>query len=87
MAAPKGNRNSSRDNRLWGDTIRRAAKEQDGKRLRAIADKLFDEAAAGNVIAMKEIGDRLDGKAHQTITADVDATVTVQVVQFGKKGA
>lgn len=83
MAAPRGNKNSSKDNRLWADTIRRAAIQGDGKRLRAAAEKLLDAAADGDIEAMKVLGDRLDGKPHQTIAAEVDTNVTVEVVRFG----
>ena len=77
VGAPKGNTNSSRANRLWADTIRRAAVQNDGARLRKLADTLFDVAEAGDVAAMREIGDRLDGKPHQSM--DLEAT--------GKDGA
>lgn len=32
--------------------------------------------------AIKELGDRLDGKAHQSIDAKVEADLTVQVLRF-----
>lgn len=62
MGAPVGNTNSKADNRLWASTIRRAIVQSDGKKLREIADKLIELAASGDLQAMKEIGDRLDGK-------------------------
>jgi len=37
------------------------------KRLRKIARKLIDVAEAGDVSAIKEINDRVDGKAHQSV--------------------
>jgi hypothetical protein len=67
MGAPKGNTNSSKNNRLWADTIRRAVVQADGERLRRIAEALLEKAEGGDIQAMKEIGDRLDGKAAQTI--------------------
>ena len=71
--APIGNTNSSKNNRLWGDTIRRAAIAQDGKALRAIAEALFLKASEGDIAAIKEIGDRLDGKSAQSVTVSGDA--------------
>ena len=65
--APKGNTNSSKNNRLWADTIKRAITQADGKKLRAIADKLIEKAAEGDMQAIKELGDRIDGKAQQQI--------------------
>lgn len=67
MGAPVGNTNSSTDNRLWANTIRRAIVQGDPERLRKIAEKLLDKAAEGDMAAMKELGDRLDGKAAQSV--------------------
>jgi len=68
MAGTLGNTNSSAENRLWGNTIRRAA-VQDAERMRRIAEKLMELAEAGDIQAMKEIGDRLDGKPKQQLEA------------------
>lgn len=67
MAAPLGNTNSSSDNRLWGNTIRRAIAQGDPEKLRKIADKLIELASEGDMQAMKELGDRIDGKAAQSV--------------------
>lgn len=67
MAAPEGNDYSSKNNRLWANTLRRAVVQADGERLRRIAEKLLDQAEEGNIQAIKELGDRLDGKAAQAI--------------------
>lgn len=69
MGAPVGNTNSSAENRLWANTIRRAVVQGDAERLRLIAEKLLSMAEAGDIQAMKEIGDRLDGKPKQQIEA------------------
>ena len=66
MAAPEGNDYSSKSNRLWANTLRRIA-VQEPHRLRAIAERLYDKAAEGDVTATKELGDRLDGKALQGV--------------------
>ncbi len=77
MGAPVGNTNSSRDNRLWADTIRRAIRQGDGEQLRKIAEKLIALAAEGDLQAIKELGDRLDGKSSQAIAATIDHTGVV----------
>jgi hypothetical protein len=61
-----GNTNSSKNNRIWANTIRKLAIQEDYKRIHAIAEKLFEKAAEGDLGAMKEVGDRLDGKAVAT---------------------
>ena len=67
MAAPEGNTNSKAENRLWGNTIRRAIAQGDPERLRRIAEKLLAMAEDGDLQAMKELGDRTDGKPAQSL--------------------
>lgn len=43
------------------------AHEGGGTKLRAVADALVNKAMSGDVSAIKEIGDRLDGKAMQQV--------------------
>lgn len=60
----------------WADAIRRAlARRAEGKLadINALADRLIDSALAGELPALKELGDRLDGKPAQTIAGDPDA--------------
>lgn len=77
MAGEIGNDFSSKNNRLWRETLRRVA-AQSPEKLRAIAEALYNKAADGDVAAIKEIGDRLDGKALQS----VDLTAEVEVKGF-----
>lgn len=65
--APEGNTNSSKDNRLWANTIKRAIAQSDPDKLRKIAEALLDKAEQGDMQAIKELGDRLDGKAQQSV--------------------
>lgn len=67
MAAPVGNTNSSKNNRLWAETIRRAVVQSDPDRLRRIAEALLNKAETGDINAIREIGDRLDGKPQQAV--------------------
>jgi hypothetical protein len=66
-----GNPNGRAKDKLWADAIRIAVNEayEDGdkKKLRVLADRLVDKALEGEISAMKEIGDRLDGKAAQSV--------------------
>jgi hypothetical protein len=69
----------------WRDAIRVAITEKlegdDAGRtkLRAAADMLVAKAIEGDVTALKEIGDRLDGKATQEI--DLEGRVSVERVK------
>lgn len=49
------------------------AHEVGGTRLRAVADALVDKAIGGDVPAIKEIADRLDGKVPQAVVGDDDS--------------
>ena len=64
--APEGHTNSSKNNRIWGNIIKKYAIQEDYKRLHAMAEKLYEKAAEGDLGAIKEVGDRLDGKAIST---------------------
>jgi hypothetical protein len=44
--------------------------EKGGTKLRVLADKLVEQGLAGNVHALREIADRLDGKAIQQMQID-----------------
>lgn len=66
---------------IWGDAIRRAIKRREESNPQAIerlADKLLtmaDGEGPQALGALKEIGDRLDGKPKQQL--DIDAKVNV----------
>lgn len=66
MAAPKGNQNAAKG-KLWNDALRKALAQEDGRRLRLAAEQLLDKAADGEPWAIKELADRLDGKAFQSV--------------------
>lgn len=85
MAAPEGNTFSSKDNRMWANTLRRAIVQSDGAKIRAIAEKVIAMAEAGDMAAVREIGDRLDGKPAQNVTLAGDADNPLQakvIVEF-----
>lgn len=66
-----GNPGGRSKDKIWGDAIRIAVNEADEggdrKKLRVLADRLVDKALEGDITAIKEIGDRLDGKAAQSV--------------------
>lgn len=58
----------------WADAVNRALhRESDGKGsakwLDVIANRLVEAASEGDVTAIKEIGDRMDGKPTQAVEA------------------
>jgi hypothetical protein len=71
MAAPLGNKNAAKA-KVWHAAIMRALERRKpaDERIQAIdelADKLLDLVAMGDLAALKEFGDRLDGKPHQSV--------------------
>ncbi len=80
---PKG----SLGDRTWRDAIEMAVRElreetmPDGKvkkvrALRLLARRLVDCGLEGDVTALRELGDRLDGKAMQGVDLKMDVTIT-----------
>lgn len=70
MAFEKGNKYGGRP-KLFDAALRRAIAQDDGERIRACAEKLLDLAAAGEMWAVRELADRLDGKATQQLDVSV----------------
>ncbi len=82
MGAPLGNDNACKD-RDWTKAIRRALALADSasaesdpaisrRQLIRIAEVFLDKAADGDMAALKELGDRLDGKPHQALDLGSD---------------
>ena len=72
------------DGRRWRQAINRAVSRKKSARskviaLDALADKLVEAGLAGDISALKEIGNRLDGMAHQSISVDQHSDRTVMV--------
>ena len=76
--AQPGNQNARKTKPFW-HALDRAIAQEDGKRLRDAAEKLLNFAAAGEEWAIKELGDRLDGKCAQAVvlSGDADAPLTI----------
>lgn len=80
--APLGNRNGAKENRLWGETIRRAVTQHNGKKLRDLADQLIKKAEEGDIQALRELGDRIDGKPAQAIVGPDNGPLQVMEVPW-----
>ena len=80
MGAPAGNKNAAKENRRWSEALNRAIAQDKGKRLRDAAEKLLTKASEGEPWAVKELGDRLDGKPAQAITGADGKELVVRIV-------
>lgn len=79
MAAAKGNRYAAKDNRAWGEMMRRKV-HQNPDKLEAAVMKVIDCAADGEPWAVTELRNTLDGKPVQQIehSGDMSFTKTVR---------
>ena len=85
MAAPEGNQNNKKG-KMFYDALRKVL-VQEPKKLTDIAEGLIEAAIAREPWAVKELMDRVDGKAiqFQEITgADGEALITSIAVNFVK---
>lgn len=85
--APVGNQNAKKS-RLFEQALIRAIKQRDlkegeGETLRRVAEKLLDNAIAGELNAIKETRDTLDGKPAQSVTVagDPDNPLKVEKIE------
>lgn len=79
-----GNPAGSKPDKPFLEALNRAIKQEDGKRLRSAAEKVLDAAANGEPWAINFLADRTDGKPNQTVAAQVDHSLTVEIRRFGK---
>lgn len=91
MAARKNPGGGKGQDKIWSDAIRVAAfrkLKQDGHptAVQKAADELVDKAIAGDITAMKEMGDRLDGKAVQPTDNKHGFDGPVEIVLLQRRG-
>ena len=66
-----GNNNATK-NKVWTDALmRELTGNQNAEKLKKLAVKLIEMAEEGDIKAIKEIGDRLEGKPAQSIDATI----------------
>lgn len=78
--AQPGNDNAGKGKK-WKDAIHYAL-AQDKQALQKVAIALISKAQEGDVSAIRELGDRLDGKAIQEVTGPEGGPLIIQVVKF-----
>lgn len=74
--------------RMWELAVRRAVNRpvsftDKRKKLEQIADKLVELAAEGDMAAIAEVGNRLDGKAKQSLELEVNNRMTIVIGHSG----
>ena len=85
MAAAIGNQYAAKSKR-WAMAIERALEHRSRvmqvEALDLLAEKLLAKCDEGDLSALKELGDRMDGKSAQAVTVSGDSENPLQV--FGK---
>ena len=81
MAARLDGKQGYKADKLFRDALmvavkRATAKGSPTKRLAALADALVEKGVGGDVPAIKEIADRLDGRPAQAVDVDVAVSIT-----------
>lgn len=74
MGAPAGNQNAAKA-KIWSAAIKRALEnrkplDERKKVIDELAEKLIDSCYEQDLAALKEFGDRVDGKVPQAIVGD-----------------
>lgn len=77
--APLGNKNSSKENRVVRDTLRKVA-AQNPEKLRKACEALLDKAVDGDISAFTQFRDTLDGKPNQTVETTITRAGTADRV-------
>jgi len=87
MGAPTGNQNAKKA-KVWTDAIRKCAlrADKDLPQGTTMIDKaamaLWSKAVEGEIPALKEIGDRLEGKAAQSVTLSGDEDNPLRITRI-----
>lgn len=76
--APQGNNNAGK-NKVWSDAIRKVVVQR--QIIDQLALALVEKALAGDLQALKELGDRLEGKPVQSV--EQDTNVNADVIVYG----
>jgi len=82
LAAAIGNQYAAKE-RVWRSAIERALEKRSAHgriaALDELAGKLLDRCHEGDMGALKELGDRLDGKPTQPLTGEGGGPIVLQV--------
>ena len=79
--APLGNQNAAKA-KIWTAAIERALHKRSAKNFAAIddlAEKLLQQCDAGDITALKELGDRLEGKPVQQSVLSTDSNAPLEI--------
>jgi hypothetical protein len=76
-----------KSDKIWSDAVRRAVmrrlENEEGKpqKIERLADNLVELAMDGDIQALREVGDRLDGKPKATTESETTIKGTLKLVK------
>lgn len=90
MAARVNPSAGPKPDKIWREAIQRAVRRRaDGKgspqELERLATALVDAGLEGDISALREIGDRLDGKPAQAVVGEADSPLKLIIGWAGDK--
>jgi len=81
---PAGRPKGAKTNKIWADALRKAALDfETGTKTRRIelaAKSVVRKLIEGEMTAVREFGDRIDGKVPQALTDAAGGPITVKIV-------
>jgi len=87
VGAPKGNNNAAKA-KMWSAAINRALDARTRKEgkdaLDALAEELLKKCEEGDLPALKELGDRIEGKSAQSVTIGGDEENPLYVAESNR---
>lgn len=95
VGPPIGSSNASKTNRAWSEAIKAAVarreKLNEPGALRDLADMFVDKVLSGDMVAIKEFGDRYEGKVPQAIegtgeNGELSIGLTIRYVDGNNSG-
>jgi hypothetical protein len=81
LGAPKGNQNAVKP-KIWSDALRKELIQ--GDHLSKLAQALILKALEGDISALRELGDRIEGKPTQSIEQTTDMVTDVNIYSWEK---
>lgn len=85
MGAPEGNTNARKENRIFGDELKKAMAQGGREQLRTGIEKLLKVAEGGDQPALTFFADRLDGKPAQGVTLGGDEDNPLRITGVTRK--
>lgn len=88
MSAPIGNRNAAKA-KIFSDALKRYVETDNYRKLNQAAEALVNMAIGGDIAAIKELADRLEGKPIQKteVAGEDGGPVVIEILKFASSAS